>query len=61
MVSANTLCKKLLNVNHAVVEDANFYLDRDGVTTSESMRGRINGIRMIVRFATDAVLVTTRG
>ena len=32
MVSANTLCKKLLNVNHAVVEDANFYLDRDGVT-----------------------------
>ena len=61
MVSANTLCKKLLNVNHAVVEDANFYLDRDGVTTSESMRGRINGIRMIVRSATDAVLVTTRG
>ena len=32
MVSANTLCKKLLNVNHAVVEDANFYLDWDGVT-----------------------------
>ena len=32
MVSANTLCKKLINVNHAVVEDANFYLDRDGVS-----------------------------
>ena len=32
MVSANTLCKKLLNVNHAVVEDANFYIDHDGVS-----------------------------
>ena len=32
MVSANTLCKKLLNVKHAVVEDANFYLDQDGVS-----------------------------
>ena len=32
MVSANTLCKKLLNVNHTVVEDANFYIDQDGVS-----------------------------
>ena len=31
MVSANTLCKKLLNVKHAVIEDANFYDDQDGV------------------------------
>ena len=31
MVSANTLCKKLLNVKHAVIEDASFYLDQDGV------------------------------
>ena len=31
MVSANTLCKKLLNVKHAVVEDAKFYTDDDGV------------------------------
>lgn len=31
MVSANTLCKKLLNVNHAVIEDASFYDDQDGV------------------------------
>ena len=32
MVSANTLCKKLLNVKHSVIEDANFYLDHDGVS-----------------------------
>ena len=32
MVSANTLCKKLLNVKHSVIEDANFYLDQDGVS-----------------------------
>lgn len=32
MVSANTLCKKLLNVKRVVVEDAAFYSDRDGVT-----------------------------
>lgn len=31
MVSANTLCKKLLNVKHAVIEDANYYDDQDGV------------------------------
>jgi len=31
MVSANTLCKKLLNVKNAVVEDAEFYSDDDGV------------------------------
>ena len=28
MVSANTLCKKLLNVKNAVVEDAEFYSDK---------------------------------
>ena len=32
MFSANTLCKKLLNVKHSVIEDANFYLDQDGVS-----------------------------
>ena len=31
MVSANTLCKKLLNVKNAVVEGADFYTDVDGV------------------------------
>ena len=31
MVSTNTLCKKLLNVKNAVVEDAEFYSDGDGV------------------------------
>ena len=31
MVSANTLCKKLLNVKNAVVESAEFYSDADGV------------------------------
>lgn len=31
MVSANTLCKKLLNVKHAVIEGADFYSDWDGV------------------------------
>ena len=31
MVSANTLCKKLLNVKNAVVEGADFYTDADGV------------------------------
>ena len=31
MVSTNTLCKKLLNVKNAVVEDAEFYSDNDGV------------------------------
>lgn len=31
MVSANTLCKKLLNVKNAVVESANFFMDQDGV------------------------------
>ena len=31
MVSANTLCKKLLNVKTAVVEGADFYTDQEGV------------------------------
>ena len=31
MVSANTLCKKLLNVKSAVVEGCDFYSDQDGV------------------------------
>lgn len=31
MVSTNTLCKKVLNVKGAVVEDCNFYSDDDGV------------------------------
>ena len=31
MVSANTLCKKLLNVKTAVVEGADFYTDQDSV------------------------------
>ncbi len=32
MVSANTLCKKLLNVKHAVIENAYLYNDPDGVS-----------------------------
>lgn len=31
MVSANTLCKKLLNVKSAVIEGCDFYSDQDGV------------------------------
>ena len=31
MVSANTLCKKLLNVKNAVIEKAEFYSDNNGV------------------------------
>ena len=31
MVSANTLCKKLLNVKDAVVEKSEFYTDTDGL------------------------------
>lgn len=31
MVSANTLCKKLLNVKNSVIEGADFYADQDGV------------------------------
>lgn len=31
MVSANTLCKKLLNVKNAVVDGCTFYSDQDGV------------------------------
>lgn len=31
MVSANTLCKILLNVKNAVVESADFFSDQDGV------------------------------
>ncbi len=31
MGSAKTLYRKLLIVNHAVIEDANFYDDQDGV------------------------------
>ena len=31
MVSANTLCKNLLTVKNAVIEDAKFYTDDDGV------------------------------
>ena len=31
MVSANTLCKKLLNVKNAVVEKSEFYTDTDGL------------------------------
>ena len=32
MVSANTLCKNLLNVKHAVIKDAHFYNDSDGIS-----------------------------
>lgn len=32
MVSANTLCKNLLNVKHTVIEDAHFYKDSDGIS-----------------------------
>ncbi len=32
MVSANTLCKKILNVKHTVIEDAHFYTDTDGIS-----------------------------
>lgn len=32
MASADTLCKKLLNVKNTVVESHNFYDDTDGVT-----------------------------
>ena len=31
MFSANTLCKKLLDFRHTVIEDALFYDDQDGV------------------------------
>ena len=31
MASANTLCKKLLNVKHCVVEGQDFYTGSDGV------------------------------
>ena len=31
MASANTLCKKLLNVKGIVVEDCDFYEDLDGI------------------------------
>ncbi len=31
MASTNTLCKKLLNVNKAVVTGQDFYTDADGV------------------------------
>ena len=31
MVSANILCKKLLNVKNTVVESHDFYSDKDGV------------------------------
>ncbi len=31
MVSTNTLCKNILNVKNAVVEDCNLYSDEDGV------------------------------
>ena len=32
MVSANTLCKKLLNVKTAVITGSDFYTDKDGVS-----------------------------
>ena len=31
MVSVNTLCKNILNVKNAVIEDCNFFSDTDGV------------------------------
>ena len=31
MISANTLCKELLNVKNAVIEGVDFYTDADGV------------------------------
>ena len=31
MASADTLCKKLLNVKNTVVESHDFYSDKDGV------------------------------
>lgn len=31
MASADSLCKKLFNVKHTVVESYDFYIDRDGV------------------------------
>lgn len=49
MASANTLCKKLLNVNTAVVTGHEFYQDSDGVNHIR-IKARPNGImRMTVR------------
>lgn len=31
MVSINTLCKNILNVKNAVIENYNFYSDSDGI------------------------------
>ena len=44
MASANTLCKKLLNVKTPVVESHDFYTDASGVQHLHIRARRTNGI-----------------
>ena len=57
MVSANTLCKKLLNVKSVVVEDVVFYSDQKGAAHVR-IRARPDGIRMTAPSAISTVSIT---
>ncbi len=59
MASANTLCKKLLNVKKAVVTGHDFYMDADGVNHIRIHAAPISGTKMTVPSAINAADHTT--
>ena len=59
MASADTLCKKLLNVKNVVVESHNFYNDSNGVTHLRSMPVLMPGIRMTAPSAEEGIFPDT--
>jgi hypothetical protein len=61
MASADTLCKKLLNVKNTVVESYNFYNDVDGVTHLRSRLVLLLGIRMTALSAGEDTSPDTTG
>ena len=58
MVSVNTLCKNILNVKNAVIEDCNFFSDTDGVKHIR-IRARPNGTKTTARSAISPALYMT--
>ena len=59
MASANTLCKKLLNVKNIVVESHDFYSDKVVSFTSGSRPVPVHGTGMTALSAADATLAMT--
>ena len=59
MVSANTLCKNVLNVKNTVIENFIFTLMRMELNTSVSKQDLISGMRMTVLSVTSHALFMT--